>query len=54
MQGPASVWLFHEIFVAGPKLRDRGRIGSNGQEMVEIHADEIAAGRALEAIARGA
>ena len=29
-----------------------GRIGTKGQELVEIHADEVAAGAALRAIAR--
>jgi predicted DNA-binding WGR domain protein len=33
-------------------MRNWGRIGTNGQEMVEIFADKIAAGQALEAIAR--
>jgi predicted DNA-binding WGR domain protein len=28
----------------------RGRIGTNGQEKVEIHADETEAGQALEAL----
>ncbi len=27
------------------------RIGTTGQELVEIHADELAAGKALEAVA---
>ena len=30
----------------------RGRSGTSGQELVVIHADEIAAGQALEAVAR--
>jgi predicted DNA-binding WGR domain protein len=29
-----------------------GRIGTNGQELLEIHQDENAAGQALEAVAR--
>jgi predicted DNA-binding WGR domain protein len=33
-------------------VRNWGRTGSNGQELVEIHEDEIAAGLALEAVAR--
>jgi predicted DNA-binding WGR domain protein len=33
-------------------VRNWGRIGTNGQELVEIHADEIAAGQAVEAVAR--
>jgi predicted DNA-binding WGR domain protein len=32
-------------------VRNWGRIGTNGQELVEIHADELEAGQALEAIA---
>jgi predicted DNA-binding WGR domain protein len=28
-----------------------GRIGTNGKEMVEIFADELEAGKALEALA---
>jgi hypothetical protein len=33
-------------------VRNWGRIGTKGQELVEIHADEIAPGQALEALAR--
>ena len=33
-------------------VRNWGRIGTTGQELVEIHADEIEAGRALEALAQ--
>jgi predicted DNA-binding WGR domain protein len=33
-------------------VRNWGRIGTTGQELVEIHADKIAAGQALEAVAR--
>jgi predicted DNA-binding WGR domain protein len=32
-------------------VRNWGRIGAKGQELVEIHANEIAAGQALEALA---
>jgi predicted DNA-binding WGR domain protein len=32
-------------------VRTWGRIGTNGQELVEIHPDEIAAGQALEVAA---
>jgi predicted DNA-binding WGR domain protein len=32
-------------------VRDWGRIGSNGQELVEVFADELAASLALEAVA---
>jgi predicted DNA-binding WGR domain protein len=33
-------------------VRNWGRIGTKGQELVEIHADEITPGQALEALAR--
>jgi predicted DNA-binding WGR domain protein len=33
-------------------VRNRGRTGTNGQEFVEFHADEIEAGKALEALAQ--
>jgi predicted DNA-binding WGR domain protein len=33
-------------------VRNWGRIGSNGQELVEAFANEDDAGRALEAVAR--
>jgi predicted DNA-binding WGR domain protein len=33
-------------------VRNWGRIGTNGQELVEVFADEIEAGKALEAIAQ--
>jgi predicted DNA-binding WGR domain protein len=33
-------------------VRNRGRIGTKGQELLEIHQDENAAGQALEAVAR--
>jgi predicted DNA-binding WGR domain protein len=33
-------------------VRNWGRIGTKGQERVEIHADETAAGHALEALAQ--
>jgi predicted DNA-binding WGR domain protein len=33
-------------------VRNWGRIGTNGQELVEIREDEVAAGQALEAVAR--
>jgi predicted DNA-binding WGR domain protein len=35
-----------------PLARKWGRIGTKGQDLVEIFADEIAAGQALEAVAR--
>jgi predicted DNA-binding WGR domain protein len=33
-------------------VRNWGRIGSSGQERVEIYADEIEAGEALEVLTR--
>jgi predicted DNA-binding WGR domain protein len=33
-------------------VRNWGRIGTNGRELVEVFATEIEAGQALEAIAR--
>ena len=33
-------------------VRNWGRIGMKGQELVEIHADEIKAGQALEDLAQ--
>jgi predicted DNA-binding WGR domain protein len=33
-------------------VRNWGLIGTNGQELGEVYADEIAAGQALEAVAR--
>ena len=33
-------------------MRNWGRIGNKGQELVEIYADEITAGQALEALAQ--
>jgi predicted DNA-binding WGR domain protein len=41
-----------DLFGTVRLVRSWGRIGTNGQELVEIHADEIAAGQALEAVAR--
>jgi predicted DNA-binding WGR domain protein len=33
-------------------VRNWGRIGTNGQELVEVFASEIEAGQALEAVAQ--
>ena len=41
-----------DLFGTVRLVRNWGRIGTKGQELVEIHADEIAAGQALEAVAR--
>jgi predicted DNA-binding WGR domain protein len=47
-----SLMIERDLFGTVRLVRNGGRIGSNGQEMVEIHADEIAAGLALEALAQ--
>ena len=47
-----SLMIERDLFGTVRLVRNWGRIGTNGQEMVEIHPDEIAAGLALEAIAR--
>ena len=41
-----------DLFGTVRLVRNWGRIGTNGQEPVEIHADELAAGQALEALAQ--
>ena len=41
-----------DLFGTERLVRNWGRIGTNGQELVEIYDDEIAAGEALEAVAR--
>ena len=47
-----SLMIERDLFGTVRLVRNWGRIGSNGQELVEIHADEAAAGQALEAVAR--
>jgi predicted DNA-binding WGR domain protein len=47
-----SLMIERDLFGTVRLVRNWERIGTNGQELVEIHADEIAAGEALEAIAR--
>jgi predicted DNA-binding WGR domain protein len=47
-----SLTIERDLFGTVRLVRKWGRIGTNGQELVEIHAEEIAAGEALEAIAR--
>ena len=53
-----GIWRFYPLMIERDLsgtvrlVRDRGRIGSSGQEFAEIYADEIAAGEALEAVAR--
>ena len=47
-----SLMIERDLFGTVRLVRNWGRIGTRGQELVEIHADEIAAGQALEAVAR--
>jgi predicted DNA-binding WGR domain protein len=47
-----SLMIERDLFGTVRLVRNWGRIGTNGQELVEVHADEIAAGEALEAVAR--
>ena len=47
-----SLMIARDLFGTVRLVRHWGRIGSNGQEIVEIFADEREAGLALEAVAR--
>jgi predicted DNA-binding WGR domain protein len=47
-----SLMIERDLFGTVRLVRNWGRIGTKGQELVEIHADEIVAGQALEAIAQ--
>jgi predicted DNA-binding WGR domain protein len=47
-----SLMIERDLFGTVCLVRNWGRIGTNGQEMVEIFADEIEAGQALEAVAK--
>ncbi len=47
-----SLMIEQDLFGTIRLVRNWGRIGTAGQELVEIHPDEIAAGQALEAVAR--
>jgi predicted DNA-binding WGR domain protein len=47
-----SLMVERDLFGTIRLVRNWGRIGTNGQELVEVFADEIEAGQALEAIAR--
>jgi predicted DNA-binding WGR domain protein len=47
-----SLMIERDLFGTIRLVRNWGRIGTKGQELVEIHADETAAGQALEAVAR--
>jgi predicted DNA-binding WGR domain protein len=47
-----SLMVERDLFGTIRLVRNWGRIGTNGQELVEIFADELEAGEALETIAR--
>ncbi len=47
-----SLMIERDLFGTIRLVRNWGRIGTKGQELVEIHADEFEAGLALEAVAR--
>lgn len=47
-----SLIIERDLFGTVRLVRNWGRIGTNGQEIVEVFATEFEAGRALEAIAR--
>jgi predicted DNA-binding WGR domain protein len=47
-----SLMIERDLFGTVRLVRNWGRIGTNGQELVEVFADEIEAGQALEAVAR--
>ena len=47
-----SLMIERDLFGTIRLVRNWGRIGTRGQELVEVHANEIAAGRALEVLAQ--
>jgi predicted DNA-binding WGR domain protein len=47
-----SLMIERDLFGTVRLVRNWGRIGTNGQELVEIFADELEAGEALETVAR--
>jgi len=47
-----SLMIERDLFETVRLVRNWGRIGSNGQEMVEIFANELEAGEVLETVAR--
>lgn len=47
-----SLMIERDLFGTVRLVRNWGRIGTNGQELSEIHENEIKAGQALEAVAR--
>jgi predicted DNA-binding WGR domain protein len=47
-----SLMIEQDLFGTVRLVRNWGMIGTKGQELVEIHADEIEAGQVLDAVAR--
>jgi predicted DNA-binding WGR domain protein len=47
-----SLMIERDLFGTVRLVRNWGRIGTNGQELVEVYATEIEASQALEAVAR--
>jgi predicted DNA-binding WGR domain protein len=47
-----SLMVERDLFGTVWLVRNWGRIGTNGQELVQVFATELEAGQALEAIAR--
>ncbi len=47
-----SLVIERDLFGTIRLVRNWGRIGTNGQELVELFATEVEAGQALEAVAR--
>jgi predicted DNA-binding WGR domain protein len=47
-----SLMIERDLFGTVRLVRNWGRIGTNGQELVEEFASEIEAGKALEVVAR--
>ena len=47
-----SLMIERDLFGRVALVRNWGRIGTNGRELVEVFATEIEAGAALEALAR--
>ena len=47
-----SLMIERDLFETVRLVRNWGRIGTNGQEMVEVFASEVEAGEALEALAQ--
>jgi predicted DNA-binding WGR domain protein len=46
-----SLMIERDLFGTVRLVRNWGTIGTKGQELVEIHEDEVVAGQALEAVA---